>query len=243
MVEIGLLIVGAIIGFVVNELLGRGLRRVLRSRSRRTPLVVHVETDPSIIWAGLPPWIGAGFLVPSDADVASPPEHCPDWRTWALARGGVDEEMTQIRITLTARDNLLVVVDAVRVKVHHRKASPAWRSIVCAAGGASVTPRRGEIDLSLFDPPVVEWLDEDGDAVGMPTFSLTKSEAEVLHLWVKVAAHEWVEWSAELLVIVDGERQVVPITDKGKPFVTAGAGNAASQHMSTSGASEWSPPL
>jgi hypothetical protein len=241
--EIGLLFLAAIIGFITKELLGRGVRRSLRWRSRKAPLVTHVETDPSIVWAGMPPWIGAGFLVPTDADTSSPPAHCLAWRTWALAKGGVDEGMTQVRVTLTARESLLVVVDGVRVKVHHRMPSPPWRSIVCGVGGADITPRRGEIDLSLFDPPGVQWLDESGDTIGMPTFSLTATEADVLHLWAQVAEDEWVEWSAELLVLVYGERQLVPITDAGKPFITAGGGNASSQHMAISGVGEWSPPI
>lgn len=47
--EIGLLLAGAVVGFIVNELLGRGLRSALRRRARRDPLIVHVETDPSVI--------------------------------------------------------------------------------------------------------------------------------------------------------------------------------------------------
>lgn len=66
MAELGLVILGAVIGFAVNEMLGRGVRAIERRHARQDPLVVHVETDPSIIWAGMPPWIGAGFLVPPE---------------------------------------------------------------------------------------------------------------------------------------------------------------------------------
>jgi len=62
---LALLVSGAVVGFVVNELLGRGLGAVLRRRAVGGPLIVHVEEDPSIIWAGAPPWVGAGFPYPA----------------------------------------------------------------------------------------------------------------------------------------------------------------------------------
>lgn len=204
---------------------------------------MHVETDPSIIWAGMPPWIGAGFLVPPDADVDGPPLHCPDWRAWLKERGGIDERTTQVRVTLTAREELLVVIDAIRVRIHERTAAPQWRQLTCGVGGADISPRRGEIDLSLFDPPAVEWIDEDGQGVGAPTFSLASGEAEMLHLWANVADDQSVAWTAEILAIVDGKRQVVEVSDGGKPFVTAGSANAISSHMAVSGSGEWNPPL
>jgi hypothetical protein len=76
----------------------------------------------------------------------------------------------------------------------------------------------------------------------MPTFSLAADEAEMLHLWAYVG-DEWVEWDAELLVLVDGERRVVSVTDGGKPFVTSGATGAASRHMWVSATEGWQPPI
>jgi hypothetical protein len=234
-------LLGAVIGFVINEVLARGVRNLDRRRARGDPLIVHVETDPSVIWAGMPPWIGAGFLVPPDADVSSPPVHCPEWRTWVQARGGVDEASTQLRVTLTARTDLLVVVDGLRVRVWKRQPVPPWRAISCAVGGADISPRRAEIQLSGFDPPTFSWYDPD-DPIQAPTFSLSASEAEMLHVWAHVA-DEWVEWTAELLVLVEGHRRTVEISDKGRPFVTSGAAGAASRHIWASGGDRWEPPL
>jgi hypothetical protein len=239
--ELGFLVFGAAIGFAVNEVLGRGVRAVERRRARSDPLVVHVETDPSVIWAGMPPWIGAGFLVPPDADVASPPAHCPDWRSWIHERGGVDESLTQLRVTLTARKDLTAVVDGLRVRVRERRPVPAWRSITCPAGGADISPRRAEVRLSDFDPPIVSWVDE-GAPIHVPTFSLTAGETEMLHVWA-YAGDEWVEWTAELLAIVDGQRKVIEISEGGHPFVTTGAAGASSQHMWLSWERRWEPPI
>jgi hypothetical protein len=101
--SVALLVVGALIGaaitFAVNEALGRGVRGVDRRRAQKDPLVVHVEKDPSIIWAGAPPWIGGTYLLPADADLAEPPPtHCPEWWAWARALGGVDSTQTQLRL-------------------------------------------------------------------------------------------------------------------------------------------------
>lgn len=244
MVEVLLVgtVIGAVIGFVTNEALGRGVRALDRRRAVRGPLIVHVETDPSIIWAGAPPWIGAELLVPPDANVSAPPSHCPDWRRWARALGGVDGNATQLRLTVTARRDILVVVDGLRVRVHRRSPVPAWRSITCGVGGADITPRRAEIHLSDFNPPTVAWVDDGGDPVASPTFSLSGSDAEMLYIWALVG-DEWVEWTAELLVLVDGQRKVVEISDRGQPFKTSGSAGAASHHMWVSGGDQWDPPL
>jgi hypothetical protein len=238
-----LLAVGTMIGLFVDEALGRGVRWVDRRRASRHPLIVHVETDPSIIWAEAPPWVGASFLVPPDADLSSPPAYCPQWRAWATSVGGVDEGLTQVRVTLVARRDLVVVVDALRVRVHRRQPAPAWRQIMCAVGGADITPRRVEVRLSDFDPPSPTWISADGEIVRAPTFTLSGDEAEMLHIWAYVAEDEQVEWTAELLTLVDGQRVIVEVSDGGRPFVTAGSAAACSTHVRASGGADWTPAL
>lgn len=248
MASVALLAVGALIGaaiaFAVNEALGRAMRGVDRRRAQKDPLVVHIEKDPSIIWAGAPPWVGGTYLLPADADLTAPPAHCPDWWAWAHARGGVDSTQTQLRLTLTARKSLLVVVDGLRVKIHDRRPVPSWRHVICGVGGADISPRRAEIELSGFDPPTVFWQDPEADGpVSAPTFSLAADEAEMLQIWANVGDDEWVEWTAEVLVLVDGNRRVVDISDDGKPFVTSGSAGAVSEHQRISGGGEWGPPI
>lgn len=168
-------------------------------------------------------------------------------RTTALNGGrgcalaGVDERLTQLRVTLTARRELLVVVDGLRVRIEKRKPVPPWRAISCTVGGADISPRRAEIRLSDFGQPTFSWVDGGGGTVQAPTFSLSESEAEMIHIWAYVG-DEWVEWTAELLVLVDGQRQTVAISDEGQPFITTGSESAASGHMWIGG-DEWHPPL
>jgi hypothetical protein len=240
--EVAWLLVGATLGFFVKEGLGRGVRSLDRRRATRDPLLVHVESDPSIIWAGMPPWIGAAFLVPPEADLTSPPSDCRDWHAWAHARGAVDADESHHRVTLIARRDVLVVVDGLRVRVHRREQSPGWRSIICGVGGAGVSPRHARIELSGFDPPMTYWIDEDGDQIAPPRFSLSATEVEMLHISANVG-DEWVEWTIELLVLVDGQRKVIEISDGGRPFVIAGAAAATGHHMWVSGGSSWDPPL
>ncbi|MDQ3147675.1 MAG: hypothetical protein M3R01_12230 [Actinomycetota bacterium] len=115
-------------------------------------------------------------------------------------------------------------------------------SVTCGVSGADVTPRRAEDQLSGFDPPTFSWIDEGGDVIGAPTFSLSGSEVEMLHIWAYVE-DEWVEWTAELLVLVDGHRQVIEISEGGQPFATSGSAGAASQHRWISGGDHWDSSL
>jgi hypothetical protein len=213
-----------------------GAGRLARARSRRKNLLA-TRLNPR--GAKRPP---RPFLEPAGNPLSSPPSHCPEWRTWAHARGGVDERLTQLRVTLTARHDLVVVVDGLRVRVRNKQDVPRWRAITCAVGGADISPRRADIRLSDFAQPTVSWLDDAGSPIGMPTFSLSESEAEMIHVWAHVG-EEWVEWAAELLVLVNGHRQTIEISDAGRPFITTGSASAVSSHMWISGSDEWHPAI
>jgi hypothetical protein len=154
----------------------------------------------------------------------------------------VDEGHTEVRVTLIARRNLTVVVDGVRVHVKERRSPPQWPAITCAVGGASISPRRAEIRLDGFAQPTVAWVGE-GDQHGQPppTFSISESEAEMIHLWA-YAESAWVEWTAELLVLVDGQRRIIEISDSGNPFITVGSPKAA-HHVWLSGSDKWEPAI
>ena len=98
-VFIGLLLVfvGAVIGWCV----GYFAPGVLRRAQGKGPIDFHVEEDPSIVYAGAPPWVGAVHVF----DGTLPPDGpestvCTDWWSWANERGGVDGDRTAVVVTL-----------------------------------------------------------------------------------------------------------------------------------------------
>jgi hypothetical protein len=222
---VGLLVAGAVIAELV--------RRVPRWRAARCPLFVHVETDPTAIWIGHPPWIGASFLLPPDRDMMelSPPSNCLEWRRWARALGGVDEGQTDILVTLSAKEDLTVVVSGLRAVVSSRRAAPAWHHVSCAVGGAAIVPRRVELHFDEFPETANCWYGPgDCEPIDPPVFSISGSEAEVLHIR-GVSGRDWVEWTADLLLVVNGRRVTVPIREGRRPFVTSGASGVVESHI------------
>jgi hypothetical protein len=230
-------VLGAIVGWAVNQFLPGLWRRI----SRQPLIHVYVETDPAIIWAGAPPWVGASYLVPDARGLGSPPSNfCPDWYTWLRERGAVAGGMTEAEITLTAGTDLTIAIDGIRAKVVRRGTPPSWVHLLCAVGGADITPRHIRIELDTFDPPTTSFIDEEGQPAKWPRLSLTKGELEKLHVMAEARAED-VEWTAELLTIVNGKRRNFTIDDKGKPFRTC-----ATEGLPTYGwygVSGWEPPL
>jgi len=118
-----------------------------------------------------------------------------------------------------------VVVDGLRPRVVRSELAEKRVAAVCGAGGADITPKHFQIRLDHFDPPTVAYLDEDADeyANRLPTFSLNKGDAEKIHI-IAHAEHADVEWYVDLLLIVNGRREVLPIRSQrnGGNFRTCG---------------------
>jgi putative Ca2+/H+ antiporter (TMEM165/GDT1 family) len=236
--EVWLVVLGAVLGAVISVVLAHFFPGIIRRLTRRPPVWVHVETDPARIWAGYPPWIGAGYLVPPDVPIGSPPPgECPRWWGWAQELGAVDVQ-THILVTLGAYHDRVVVIDGVDVKVHSQRPNEGYRFLLCPVGGADITPRRIEITLAAFPGAITVFLDEHGERIATPTLAISSSEAERFHVWATAAAGV-VEWSAELRLLVDGERRTAAISNHGRPFCTGAA--SGEQHIWTGTA--WSPPL
>ena len=231
-------LVGAVVGAIAGGLAAHFLPGLLRFASRRGPLDVHVEDDPAIIWAGAPPWIGAMYVIPPGELPTPPGTFCPEWWSWARSIGGVDANETHLRVSLVGATDLTVVVDGLRARVHDAS-EPTGQVAVCAAGGADITSRHFQIRLDHYDPPSTAFVDQDGRYIPMPAFKLAKGEVEMLHV-VAYAEYARVEWTGELLAVVNGKRQIIPLRPStGGHFITSATeGLEARSHIGDG----WSDP-
>jgi hypothetical protein len=71
--EFGSLVVGAVVGTVIGWMGSEFLPILWRRIQQRPPVIIHVETNPAIFEAGLPPWIGYSFVFPGEGIPGPPP--------------------------------------------------------------------------------------------------------------------------------------------------------------------------
>jgi hypothetical protein len=231
-------LLGALFGWAANQFLPGAWRTL----TRRPVVHLYVETDPAVIWAGAPPWVGAGYVLPDVVGLGDPPSSfCPDWYSWLRPRGAVPAGSTEAEITLTSATNTTVILDGVRAKVVRRGPPPAWTHLICVVGGADITPRHIRIELDGFDVPLTSFVSEvSGERIRVPRLVLSPGQAEKFYLLAKCRSED-IEWTAELLAIVNGKRRVFAITNDGKPFRTCGVEGLPTHSWYGTGA--WDPPL
>ncbi|MFE7644970.1 hypothetical protein [Streptomyces phaeoluteigriseus] len=203
---------------VFQPVMGR-LQAVSRRVHRIRPVSVHVETDPSLVWAGFPNWVPAFVWLP-ERPTGTPPEHPTDWRAWALRRGGADASRTVLKVTVTARETASVVIDSpkLRHEVSPLPQPPPGVVACCPVGGAAVTPRRLQVDLGTG---TTMWVEEDGSPLPPLSLTLSPGETEQFLIYVEATSGRCT-WHLELPVLVDGKRLLIPVEDGGEPFVTYG---------------------
>src|SRR5712672_3424801 len=93
-------LLGAIVTWAVSYSMPGLWTRLLR----RPAVFVHVEADPSAIYAGGPNWFPAQFVVLGAAkphNIGAPPSGpCRDWRNWIWASGVYDGWRTELLVTV-----------------------------------------------------------------------------------------------------------------------------------------------
>lgn len=204
-------VVGGVVGVLLTPFLGPWARRAERAGravAAETPVDVLVDTDQAVIWAGSPPWVGFGYYFSGGLPSEDPPEVSFDWSQWAYKHGGVDVALTMLQVTIQAKLSATVVVDAPIVRVVDRRAVAGGAIATCPAGGADIVPRQFEVDLDMFDPPVVSYMNEDQQVVPNPSFKLASGDVERFHIWAYAKGTDLVEWTLELPMIVNGARVV-----------------------------------
>lgn len=215
------------IGFLAGSLLRPGLARLERISRRlwnEDPLIVYIESDPEVIFANAPDWECFTRWLPDARDLALTglPEGRWDWLRWVKDRGGQDAQTSKLGVTLQAKTEAAVIVDAVRVNVS-RKDTPAGGIVLTrSVGGADLT----ELFITIYldagseDPqnPLM-WLGGDG----MPKSRvLAAGDVERFQI-IAEAKSGWFEWTLELHLLVEGRRVIRKVDDGGRPFVTVGA--------------------
>lgn len=218
------MVLGALVGWLVTVLLypiAHRAEAVSRWIWRVQPVTAAVDRDPSIIWAGCPPWVGSSYWF-AELPAGEPPAQCTDWWGWARAHGGVDAEQTTLKITVQAHQNVSLLLEGLRlIPVSHREVDGAGIVARCLTGGASMQPRRVVIDLDWQGVGSMTWYDADTMLEHAPSFTLSPGEIEQFHVWA-TARHGYHEWELELLMKINGRSHTQRINDDGRPFVTVG---------------------
>jgi len=207
-------VAGVVVGVLLTPFLGPWARRAERAGravAGETPVDVLTDTDQAVIWAGSPPWVGFSYYFEDGLPSEEPPEVCFDWSQWVYKRGGVDVALTMLQVTIQAKLNATVVIDTPIVRIVDRVAVERGVIATCPAGGADIVPRHFEVDLDMFDPPVISYMNEDHQVVRSPGFKLASGDVERFHIWAYAKGSELVEWTLELPLIVNGTRMVHPI--------------------------------
>lgn len=219
---------GALAGFGVGAVLAplvepwtRRLQRLGRRAAREPALDVHVEWDQAVIWAGWPPWLSFSYYFPSCLPDEPPPESGFEWSGWADRYGGFDFMWTMLRVTLVARTDATVVIEAPVVSQRITDVPPGVGALYPAPGGADVNPRRYQIDLDVGVQAYAQFQNESQPAPA-PSWSLSTGGAEQLTIWARTRDDKLHEWVIDLPLLVDGQRRTVRVDKNGNPFVTVG---------------------
>jgi hypothetical protein len=221
--EVLIFLAGAVASSVVTWAVAHFFPGWWRRISLSASVVVHVETDLAYLYPGDPNWITYHGVIPETIWPLGPPPTsiCRDWARWLRPLGAWDEGETEVRVTLSGRSDVDIVIDGIRV-ICHSRTEPTGVVVRCPAGGASINVRQVEVDLD-WEPGVVSYAEPDGDNLPFKkSFTLQKGETERLYVTGRSTTSA-VEWSIELLLLIDGRRRIIRVDDNGKPFRTTGS--------------------
>lgn len=244
------IIIGALIGIIASLTLQAYFRpfaafmeRIGR-RHLANPLLIHVERDPSIIWSGEPDWIPFSVYVDDPLRMSQiTAEDRSGWIRQARQINAVDAYMTTLKITIQAKVDAAVVIEAFHVVKYREVPLDGGMVLTRTTGGADLEPRRVEVELDWGPEPLVTWIDDSEKSTSSPAFALSAGEAERFHVWAK-ASHGpkpiWYEWYIELRLLVEGNLTVQTIDDNGAPFVTVSPGDLPSRFKANG--TEWLDP-
>lgn len=240
---------GGIIGLLLGITIGsyfRPLAAWIEKQGRSDwadPVLVAVERDPAIIWAGTPDWVGFSVYVddPQRFGGSDVPPGRDEWLAWARSLNAVDAITTPLKVTIQARTEAAVLIEAVRVIGHRQVPLKNGMILTRGTGGADLEPRRFEIDFDWGQEPVVTWTKPGGESGGPPAMKLSAGDVEQFHVWAKATQYGdavWHEWNIELHLLVEGKKVVRRIDNGGSPFVTVSPGDLPHK-LNAAGTQDW----
>ncbi|MFI2651233.1 hypothetical protein [Micromonospora fulviviridis] len=211
--------VGGTVTAVIAAATGIYVPKMLDPQDER-PVAVNLVSNPATV----PAWGNDVFSVvmPADARPAThPPTDCPSIVDWAHGNGGVDQEVTRVRLVVQGASDKGVLIEGMRARVIRRSANPApgGTSLTCGGGQGTVTPRQVTMDLDDAEPSAEYATKVDG-RLPLFGFTLEKGETEVFEL--SATTKGTVEWVIKLDLVVGGESQNVEVTNHGRSFRTTG---------------------
>lgn len=198
---------------------------IRRTILRRDPILVHVEQDPGIIYGNMPAWIGFPYFVPRQADDIPPPPSgqgigpLTAWWQWSKQLDGYASGFVDLQVTLTAWDDLTVLVDRFRVTANSVDSPEIGTTVFRPVGGADITLRQLDVKLNTFVSRVTPRAAGSGVEVSPFAFELKAGETERFLLHVEAGDDaECYEWSGFLDLLVNSKRKTVEIDDDGGKF-------------------------
>lgn len=203
---------------------GRHRHALKRKVLGREPIHVHIEQDPGIIYANDPNWVTFPYFFPnrSPDDLPSPPKgKCTAWWKWAKEFGGEPSGLMELQVTITAWEDLRVIVDALRIEIVSTPTPPTGTTVVCPVGGADLVHEQLAVTLSEFASTVIPRAAGSGDVTKNFAFTLGPSESYRFSLSVTPSDEpiQCYEWVALLDLLVNNERKTVRVDNDGRPFV------------------------
>jgi hypothetical protein len=186
------------------------------------PAGIPLDFDVVLDRTETPNYVFASSLDPASVPVETL-ENEQDFRQWADSHGGVLADLQTVRIILRGREQPVVHVDSVSVKVLGRTTPrTGWFNAWTGCGGVAA-PRILAVDFDK-QPPSTQWLIE-GEKADAPSFTVSSTEEEVIDIEATSLRDE-VQWVVEVRYSALGKDGVLQIDNDGKPFVVTTIANA-----------------
>lgn len=231
------LVLGLFLGAVVRPGMAR-MERFARRLWREDPLIVHIESNSELMFQGLPDWEPFTVWLPDRRQLAlsEAPEGRWDWLNWVRAQGAQDAQTTKLKVTLQAKSEAAVIVDAIRLSVARKEVPAGGIVLTRSVGGADMCGLFISMDLDRAaedEQNPLLWL---GYGEGVPSSrALAAGDVERFEIHANAAAG-WFEWSLELHLLVEDRRVRRKVDNDGKPFVTVGVDGLPHLFLDSTGA-------